>query len=970
MVNNNHFKGHIRFPFHICISGLFILLLTITCGLQILFTQNGLSKVLLDANDHLFEHISGKIHTTLSYHFHPAFSSMEALAVGNFVGDKDLEARLSMGREVMTVLATNPRILAYTLIYPDGDYFQVYQVSDVRLRNALSSGPNSHFVIFNYSKKKQELSRLYFDSTHKLLNTETDTIRSKYIRSKIELQNSTKKVVTLSDPYFSHNVERTVITASKITSNGSIIAFDIALNQISEVLSESVIHPSSLRVLFDAKGKVYGYSQPEAIKLRDVNGITTPFLIGDIENKVVSKAISAIGKDFEESTEFEALGEKWFGKISVSYRENGHDLYLLMVVQTSELLEKSQIIADNAILASFLVLTIAILFVYLISQNIAKPIRRATQRAQNISNFDFSMQGQCNTYIQEIYELSNSLNNTQNTINRFLTLTHNISKEEDLEVLFKLVCVDALQATEAHSCHIYLEDNQAKLVPHYILSTTDGIIDPNSLNLIDLDQVTNNKWQNFAKQFLEVNEPLFLQYSETKQFLPDMKRNETFMLFPLYDRRDQLLGGFGLMLDKNNMSHLMHKNVTYSHTLCEYISVAIETKQMLADQKTLLQSFIEVMAGAIDTKSPYTGSHCQRVPVLTEMLTRAVENETDGTFSEFHLTNQQWQELHLAAWLHDCGKVTTPEYVIDKSVKLETVYNRIHEIRTRFEVLKRDVHIEALENALRSKNYVIDMHSLKSTWEKIDDDFAFIANINLGSEYLDQDSKDRLHEISKRTWTKTIDEKQGLSWVELSRYSQNRTQIGVSEPVFSDRTCHLVPLSRKINKDSRFNLTPPQYQNNLGELYNLSISKGTLNNEERFMINNHIVETIKMLEGLPFPKGMKDVPMIAGGHHEKINGEGYPMGLKGKEIPITARVIAIADVFEALTSSDRPYKQVKTLSESIRIMSLMAKEQHIDGALFKLFLESGVYLQFARQYLNPDQIDDVDISHYFKNDDI
>ncbi len=154
------------------------------------------------------------------------------------------------------------------------------------------------------------------------------------------------------------------------------------------------------------------------------------------------------------------------------------------------------------------------------------------------------------------------------------------------------------------------------------------------------------------------------------------------------------------------------------------------------------------------------------------------------------------------------------------------------------------------------------------------------------------------------------------------------------------------------------------YQNNLGELYNLSIRKGTLNDEERYVINNHIVETIKMLESLPFPKGMRNVPAIAGGHHEKVDGTGYPMGLKSDEMPLTARVMALADVFEALTSADRPYKEPKTLSESIKIMSFMVKDQHLDAELFKLFLTSGVYQTFAMEFLNPEQIDEVDIEQY------
>ena len=120
-----------------------------------------------------------------------------------------------------------------------------------------------------------------------------------------------------------------------------------------------------------------------------------------------------------------------------------------------------------------------------------------------------------------------------------------------------------------------------------------------------------------------------------------------------------------------------------------------------------------------------------------------------------------------------------------------------------------------------------------------------------------------------------------------------------------------------------------------------------------------MAQTIVMLESLPWPRHLRRVPEYAGGHHEKMDGSGYPRGLKREEMSVPARVMAIADIFEALTAADRPYKPPKTLSESIRIMQFMVKDNHIDPDLFKLFLESGVYKEYAAQHLKPEQIDEV-----------
>ena len=404
--------------------------------------------------------------------------------------------------------------------------------------------------------------------------------------------------------------------------------------------------------------------------------------------------------------------------------------------------------------------------------------------------------------------------------------------------------------------------------------------------------------------------------------------------------------------------------------LASQAAVALDNAILIESQKNLLESFIELMASAVDAKSPYTGGHCQRVPELTEMLTRAVCGWQEAPFADFDLNEEEWYELHIGAWLHDCGKVTTPEYVVDKATKLETITDRIHEIRTRFEVIKREAVIACQEKIIEGGDADELRKELEGRLAQIDDDYSFIANCNVGGEFMADELVERMQQIAKTKWTRTLDDRIGIAREELDRKKREPArELPCEEDLLADRVDHIFEhdtLVHSADPDNRygFKVDVPEHKFNKGEIYNLSISRGTLTAEERFKINDHIVQTIVMLESLPFPKHLEQIPEIAGGHHEKMDGTGYPKRLNGSQMSIPARIMAIADVFEALTAADRPYKSAKTLTASIKIMSFMVKDAHLDGDLFRLFLESGVYMEYAEKYLLPSQIDDVNIADY------
>ena len=394
-------------------------------------------------------------------------------------------------------------------------------------------------------------------------------------------------------------------------------------------------------------------------------------------------------------------------------------------------------------------------------------------------------------------------------------------------------------------------------------------------------------------------------------------RSTSFLTIPMKNNTGEVIGVLQLI---NAMDRREGEVVPFTaevqevvESLASQAAVAIDNQTLLEGQRELLDAFIKLIAAAIDTKSSYQGDHCARVPFLTGMIADVACDAATSPFADFTLDEEQKYELMTAAWLHDCGKVTTPEYVVDKATKLETIYDRLHTVRARAEVLKRDAEIAYL--MARSAP---DAGALRKTFSNsvaaINDDLAFIERINVGGEFMSAEAVERVEQIAARTWCDANGEDQAF-------LTEN-------------------------------------------EVYNLNIRRGTLTAEEREIINHHIVITIEMLEKLPFPKNLRKVPEFAGGHHERVDGKGYPRGLLRYEMSVPARIMAIADVFEALTASDRPYKSAMKLSVAMTILGKMKHQHHIDPDLFDLFVEHRIYERYAEQFLLPEQIDKVDVSEY------
>jgi HD-GYP domain-containing protein (c-di-GMP phosphodiesterase class II) len=382
----------------------------------------------------------------------------------------------------------------------------------------------------------------------------------------------------------------------------------------------------------------------------------------------------------------------------------------------------------------------------------------------------------------------------------------------------------------------------------------------------------------------------------SKSFLTVPMRNhehEAIGVLQLINARDPKTGEIGAFSDSDQR---------LAESLASQAAIALTNRMLINQLEQLFESFINLINSAIDEKSPYTGGHCQRVPQLTMMLAEAVNDTREGPLADFHMSEKDRYELKIAGLLHDCGKVTTPVHVVDKATKLETIYDRIHLIDTRFEILKRDLEIRSLKNEIPERE-------LRSRLRELDDDRRFLHACNIGGERMRDEDVERVKRIAAYRW---------------------RDMAGHEASFLSD-----------------------------DEVTNLTIRAGTLTDDERKVINHHIVATIKMLEALPWPKHLTKVPEYAGGHHERMDGKGYPKGLKREQMSVQARCMGIADIFEALTAKDRPYKKGKTLSESLEILGRMRLNNHVDPDLFDIFVRRKVYRRYAEMFLDPEQIDDV-----------
>jgi len=511
-----------------------------------------------------------------------------------------------------------------------------------------------------------------------------------------------------------------------------------------------------------------------------------------------------------------------------------------------------------------------------------------------------------------------------------------LSVEKNISRLLELIVDEARDLSNADGGTIYILDAQKKQLRFEIMQTesmnfrmggTSGVditaapvqlyIDgkPNYSNVssyVALTGETVNIPDVYEAEGFDFTGPR--EYDKSSGY-----RSKSMLVIPLKNHENEIIGVLQLLNaqdpETKEVVEFSTEYVDLIAALASQAAVALTNTQLIEDLKNLLYAFIKSIATAIDEKSPYTGGHINRVVDLTMMIADKINESNNGPFKDIHFSEDEIEELRLSAWMHDVGKITTPEYIVDKSSKLETIFDRTELIETRFSLIEKSLENTFLKNKIKllenktpgaiKEVALLETH-FKNEIDSLRKQFEFVKTCNHPGEFMSDENITVLAEIATKT-------------------------------------CNL------LEKDLHY-LTED-------EVNNLSIRKGTLGDGERKIIENHATMTLKILKQLPFPNRLSNIPEYAGGHHEKLDGTGYPRGLKGGELPLQSRILAIADVFEALTAKDRPYKKPMQLSQAIKIMGFMKNDIHIDADVYDLFIDNNLHYEYARKEMNPDQID-------------
>ncbi len=873
--------------------------------------------------------------------------------------------------------------------YDDGSFHMLSTIAESSLlRTRSPQGASFYLKEIIKNGNNVQVEQTFFHKNMEILATSTKTEVSYDPRTRPWYQSAMDSGdVYFTDPYIFHTSKEIGYTISKLLVNHSgVVGVDISIQKLIDVLKEQKHTPSTQILLFHPNGQVLLSSDPETLQRRleqNSDNQNICLKIEHLPNPAIKKiyALFKQGVDTSNTITLSVNNEKWIGSVQ-KMRQIGkrHDVFIAMVSPYSEIMASARAARKRnliiLVIATFLAIVLGLDF----SKRLSVALKDLSGQSAAIRQFKLDTPISINSTIKEVDDLANDMVVMQSAITRFVEIARALSAEKKMERVLEMILDEATHICDADGGGIGLVSDDEKtlsyvLAKNWKLTSHFGGESKNSITapLIYLGKETSAcenrvKDTGHAYSCADITQES-MDFSVIQSLHPSEEYTcKSLLLIPLLNRQDEMIGVLHLINARSQNGDIQpfsSSKISYVEALSSNAALALDNNRLLRAQKDLFDSFVRLIASAIDTKSPYTGGHCQRVPVLSSMLAEAASNSTDSAFADFTLSDEEKYELHVASWLHDCGKVTTPEYVVDKATKLETIYNRIHEVRTRFEVLWRDAEISYLKDVQAQPE---NKESLQKNWlsqqQQLLDDFDFIASCNRGGEYMAPELMERLQKLALLTWQRNFDDRIGLSDDELARFDNTPQPLPQTEQLLANKDFHIFKHIKIEPENPEMCMTKPAILYNQGELYNLEIARGTLTPEERYKINNHVVQTINMLSSLPFPKEIRRVPSWAGNHHEKLDGTGYPRCLTAEDLSFPERIMAIADIFEALSAADRPYKSPKKLSQCVKIMSFMKKDGHICPHIFTLFLTSGVYVRYAKKHMRPDQIDEVNITDY------
>lgn len=912
----------------------------------------------------------------------------------NFVEHGLLNER-AMLPTFITALESEASLYSAYFGLQNDDFLQVIDTrGDARVQAFLSAPPGTRYAIRAISTSatgaRTEQWRYWSETRERIATAEVPT---QYFPTQRPWYGAVKagERFAVTEPYvFESSKELGVTISSRLRDGSGVVGADLSLAALRDFLAQGGLTPDGAVVVTDGAGRVLAaYSASSAYGLQKVAALTPAARTGSDHLAEMARGAGDTGTRIAR-----VAGEDYVFANHVYSPAPGTTFRIGAFAPMREFTAPIVAARNQVILATLAFLLLVIPLVVIGARRVGQSLQLLAADSERIRNLDFSGRtARPDSILYEVDTLGHAhalMKETLASRTKALTFAEHklarlvengllLSRERDRDKLLRQILFSGRDLCNCDAGTMYLKTDQGTL--RFALRTNDIGLPRLEIPINDPD--TGLPIENFASTYVAHHgETVFIDdvYAETrfdmsgtKQFAEESGyRTVSMLTVPMSPHKGEVTGvlQFVNALDPETGAIIpFSKEIAgFVEALASQSAVALENFNLLEAQRALMDSMIRLIAGAIDTKSPYTGGHCERVPELAIMLAEEAAKVETGPLADFGFTTEeQWREFRIGVWLHDCGKVTTPEYVVDKATKLETLYNRIHEVRTRFEVLLRDAQIERLEAVAAGAAPGEAQRKFEARRAQLMDDFAFIAESNIGGEFMAPERVERVKRIAGETWLRHFDDRLGLSHEELKRYEGTpAAALPVPEPLLGDKPHHILPRGEDKALDPKygFKVKVPQHLYNYGEVYNLSIGRGTLSEEERFKINEHIIQTIVMLEAMPFPRELRRVPEYAGTHHETLVGTGYPRRLTKDELSVPARITAIADIFEALTASDRPYKKAKTLSESVKILSFFKKDNHIDPDLFDLFLRSGVYLRYAERFLKPEQIDAVDVEKY------
>ncbi|RQO81524.1 HD domain-containing phosphohydrolase [Acidovorax sp. FJL06] len=949
----------ITVPFEVLIASVVVAAMLLLTALLVYQVSTSARQAIIAASDDSAQHISQLVAERVQRIVDPADASIRLLAFDPIASATSLPARMRRLPVLARLLEQNPLLSAVFIGYPDGQFLLVRPVRDEAMRLRLDAPRETAFLVQSMARERGVSSMVgrwsYYDAALRQIDS---SVRPEYRYDPRArpwyAEAAERNTQILTAPYVFFTTQEVGVTLSQPSEDGrAVIGLDVALTDLGREIAGLRLMPRTEIAVVDKDLRVLAYPDMSRVLARsgESPGLRLRAL-GDLGVGSL-QAMQLQGPQGGKPQRVVADGEEWLARALPLASMRWQGLQILMAIPTGELLADVNENLRRQVWLSVSLIALMLPFGWLAGRRVGRSLSGLASQARALARFDFRRPPRPLSPVREVRDLAQVMDRMSDTIQEFLHITHHISAESRTDRMLSSVLYELVRATSCTGGAVYLVEPQRA----GLLRAARHCEDP-------------GQQSRYPEHLGMVH---FINHTQAQEGDLHEDDDETdavrVLRVQLRTRDGQPLGllvlryGAGALQDDAHFRAFVEK-------LSGTLSVAIETRSLIEGQKKLLDAVIRLLADAIDAKSPYTGGHCERVPQLAEALMQRMCEAEEGPFAQVSMTDAERDEFRLGAWLHDCGKVTSPEHIIDKATKLETLYNRIHEVRMRFEVLWRDAELDYWKQQVAGVDPVRLQRELLQRRERLQADFAFVARCNAGGEFMAAADVQRLAAIGRQVWQRHFDDRLGLSATEAGRLVDVPVRpLPANEPLLADRPEHIVPWGARkppveVGNPANqwgFDMVLPPQEAHLGELHNLSVQRGTLTEEDRFKINEHIVQTITMLSSLPFPPHLARVPLIAGSHHEKLDGTGYPRRLKAAELTLADRVMTLADIFEALTAADRPYKPPKTLTESFRIMAHMVRERHIDAEVFRFFLVSGVWRAYAGQFLAPAQCDAVDV---------